>query len=182
MCTIDWDLLLRFLTLLFSWPPVALAIVVIVLALFRRQLRDLIGRVRRGSAVGVSVEFTEQAAIPTPNPGTPGAPSYPELVAWFVNEKLLNIIYGSQYNFLRALAQAPNGLTEAERDVFFAEHRTRMPASPWNVDDWLRWPVTQGLVRISDENGRRYRLGPTGMPFLQYLARYYSPSVPWRHG
>jgi hypothetical protein len=178
-------MILEYLKVFLSWPTVTLIIASTALLLFMNPLRALISRIRKGAAAGVSLEFSEQQpAVAIPATPAGAGPTYAELGGWFINEKRLNIIFGSQYNFVRALATRPEGLTDAEREVFFAEHKTRAPDSPWTLQDWLRWPIMEGLVQILGEDAgpNRTRLGPQGAAFINYLATYYGVALPARWG
>ncbi len=56
MCKLDWLLLLEYIKVFLSWPPVALAIVALIAFRFRHAIDGFIARMVRGSFLGQSVE------------------------------------------------------------------------------------------------------------------------------
>lgn len=52
MCTINWQLLLEYLRVFLSWPPIALIIAFLFITTFRKQIDDLLTRVVEGNFLG----------------------------------------------------------------------------------------------------------------------------------
>lgn len=52
MCELNWELLLEYLKVLFSWPPIALVIAVIFISRFRGAIDDFLNRVIEGNILG----------------------------------------------------------------------------------------------------------------------------------
>ena len=52
MCAIDWQMLLEYVKVLFSWPPVALVIAILFVARFRGAIDDFLKRVVEGNILG----------------------------------------------------------------------------------------------------------------------------------
>jgi hypothetical protein len=69
MCLLNWELLLEYLKVLFSWPPTALIFALIFIFVFRRAIHDFLARVSEGNLFGQ----TFKAGPPTQQPSDPGA-------------------------------------------------------------------------------------------------------------
>ncbi len=52
MCSVDWSMLLEYIKVLFSWPPVALVISVLLVARFRSAIDDFLKRIVEGNIFG----------------------------------------------------------------------------------------------------------------------------------
>ena len=52
MCALNWELLLEYLKVLFSWPPIALVIATIFISRFRGAIDDFLNRVIEGNIFG----------------------------------------------------------------------------------------------------------------------------------
>ena len=69
MCAIDWRMLLEYIKVLFSWPPVALVIAILLISRFRGAIDDFLKRLVEGNIFGQVFK----AAAPLQQPGAPGA-------------------------------------------------------------------------------------------------------------
>lgn len=52
MCAVNWELLLEYLKVFFSWPPIALVIAIILVTRFRGAIDDFLNRVVEGNIFG----------------------------------------------------------------------------------------------------------------------------------
>jgi len=52
MCSVDWQMLLEYIKVLFSWPPIALVIAIIFIARFRGAIDDFLNRLVEGNIFG----------------------------------------------------------------------------------------------------------------------------------
>jgi hypothetical protein len=82
MCSVDWTLLVEYLKVFLSWPPILLLIVICLVRNFRAEIGRLIDRVRRlsggGAAVDLEVQRSDVAAAVTKTTlaeGQEGGPS-----------------------------------------------------------------------------------------------------------
>lgn len=65
MCVIDWEMLLEYLKVILSWPPVALLIAILFISRFRKSIDDFLGRLVEGNFLGQQVKAvppTQQAS------------------------------------------------------------------------------------------------------------------------
>ena len=62
MCAINWLVLLEYLKVLLSWPPIALIIAIVLATRFHESVRDFFGRLTEGKFLGAELK----AAIPQP--------------------------------------------------------------------------------------------------------------------
>ncbi|MEO7622003.1 MAG: hypothetical protein ABIS30_02960 [Gallionella sp.] len=69
MCTIDWQMLLEYVKVLFSWPPIALVIAILFISRFRGAIDDFLKRVVEGNIFGQVFK----AVPPLQQTGAPGA-------------------------------------------------------------------------------------------------------------
>lgn len=69
MCAVDWHLLLEYLKVLLSWPPIALVIAVIFISRFRGAIDDLLKRLVEGNILGQAFK----AVPPERQSGSTGA-------------------------------------------------------------------------------------------------------------
>lgn len=65
MCVLNWELLLEYLKVLFSWPPIALVIAIIFVSRFRGAIDDFLNRVIEGNILGQAFK----AVPPRQQPG-----------------------------------------------------------------------------------------------------------------
>jgi hypothetical protein len=56
-CYANWPLLLEYLKVLLSWPPVSLVLALVLVPTFGQPLKDVFKRVRRGKAAGIEFEW-----------------------------------------------------------------------------------------------------------------------------
>lgn len=193
-CVANWEMILKYLTVVLNWPAVALVCAIVAMLQFKAPISEVIRKFRKATGPGgLAVEVDAQAALPAPGqqlqppaPGRdappPGGPTYWDLAKWFVHEKRLNIIMGSQLSLLEALETRAEGLSNAERETLFALHRRDWPSTTLTVADWLRWLVEQSLIRITGEgDAQRTILHEGGREFLNYLRQYYR-RIPLRMG
>lgn len=68
MCAIDWQMMLEYIKVLFSWPPVALVIAILFIAQFRGAIDDFLKRVVEGNILGQAFK-----AVPPQQSGSAGA-------------------------------------------------------------------------------------------------------------
>lgn len=69
MCTIDWQMLLEYIKVFLSWPPIALAITVLFITRFRGAIDDFLKRLIEGNIFGQAFK-----AVPPPQQsGSTGA-------------------------------------------------------------------------------------------------------------
>jgi hypothetical protein len=66
MCSIDWQLLLEYLKVLLSWPPIAFLTAVIFVARFRAAIDDFLKRLVEGNILGQVFK-----AVPPPQQSLP---------------------------------------------------------------------------------------------------------------
>lgn len=52
MCAIDWQMLLEYIKVILSWPPIALAIVILFISRFRGAIDDFLKRLVEGNIFG----------------------------------------------------------------------------------------------------------------------------------
>lgn len=69
MCVLNWELLLEYLKVLFSWPPIALVIAFIFISRFRGAIDDFLNRIIEGNIFGQAFK----AVPPRQQPGGPRA-------------------------------------------------------------------------------------------------------------
>jgi hypothetical protein len=176
-CSIDWRIVLSFLGLFLSWPAVTLYIFAVLVWLFREQIANLIRNFRGGKVGGVEVNFgggqTDQSNAPPPE-----AMTQQNLFRALTCERLLNLIYGTQYDFLRLLQSRPEGATAAERDSFFTTHQERFPQTRYTPNDWSGWLLQVDLIRIvGGGDNTRFLLSELGHEFLRYVRDSYPTGI-----
>ena len=66
VCTIDWSMLLEYIKVILSWPPIALLIAIIFISRFRNAIDDFLKRIVEGNIFGQAfkaVPPVQQAAL-----------------------------------------------------------------------------------------------------------------------
>jgi len=68
MCDVDWELLLEYLKVLFSWPPMVVLIAIICFVRFDSKIRELLGKVREVTVLGakIAIDQSQNQAIANP--------------------------------------------------------------------------------------------------------------------
>lgn len=81
-------------------------------------------------------------------------------------ERIYRIIFGSQIRLLRHL-DATKILTKNEVVKFFKQEKRKMPDSNIELDPWIKFIVSQGLMDYKDDE---YKITNKGQAFIAYLA------------
>lgn len=81
-------------------------------------------------------------------------------------ERIYRIIFGSQIRLLRHL-EATKTLTKNEMVKFFKQEKRKAPDSNIELEPWIKFVVSQGLMEYKDDE---YKITPKGQAFIAYLA------------
>jgi|ERR1700687_1201324 len=198
---------LRFLGLLLSWPAVALYLGTAFMIMYRVQFGRLIDRIRGGKfgAFEVHAEGYDQV-VNAPAPKLPEVKQPPVTQALEVNatalelckkavdeyktafhmlsdwigfERALNLIFGSQLEFLRELRAHP-GIGPVMTYYYFGKHQASAPPGIPQIAPWIGWlEFNNKFVQATANAG--YQLTPRGLAFLKYIDDNYVPGTPFRH-
>lgn len=83
-------------------------------------------------------------------------------------ERIYRIIFGSQIRLLRHL-EAAKTLTKNEVAKFFKQEKRKMPDSNVELEPWIKFLQSQGLVEYKDG---QYTITNKGQAFIAYLALF----------
>lgn len=192
---ISHELFMRYLLIVFSWPGAVIALVLILLFLFRAQIAILISRpleFRIGDA-SLRINQTDTSAdLPPPieeaqveKATAPKKEMLPEayrnqspeqlrliglLFEYIFFERMIRTMFRSQFQLILAV-QAKSFISIKEASDFYGLYRTRRGSISYPFEaytDWLvNWAFVQRTVRGSDYG---YGLTPRGIEFLKYTA------------
>ena len=81
-------------------------------------------------------------------------------------ERIYRIIFGSQMRLLRHLNMRKS-MTKSEVAKFFKQEKKKMPDSDIELEHWVRFLVSQGLMEYKSEG---YLITNKGTAFLAYVA------------
>jgi hypothetical protein len=177
-CVINWTMVLQYLRVFLSWPAVTLYLVLFFLFRFREAVAEFIKRLRSGKVGPVQ---WSAAPVAQENVGVEPNIPYDTLTQWFVNEKILNNIYGSQLELLWQLQGRADEMGFLEVLSFYEQHRQRVPNSPTEMLAWTNWLIVNNLARTNGDQ-TQYRISEHGRQFLAYLVQYYGAGIPPRIG
>lgn len=102
---------------------------------------------------------------------------------WIHFERSLNLIFGSQLAFLKALRARPAGFSRLEiLGTFYAEHQKPAGSSSLPFDTWIEWLKTAAFIREAVPESGLLVLANDGEQFLSYLDAQYATGLPYRIG
>jgi hypothetical protein len=98
---------------------------------------------------------------------------------WHGFERILNLIFGTQLELLRALrVTSPLGPISIFR--FFTQHEELLPPGKAEYYPWINWLEKNKLVEV--EASGMVRITQIGLEFLKYVDDNYYPGTPARAG
>ncbi|WP_435465196.1 hypothetical protein [Variovorax sp. GB4R4] len=181
-------MILEYIKVVLSWPPMAVLLVWILLPTFGVPLATLLKNIRKGKAAGIEFEVDpekQQGSAPPPlvaedhlgriaaDPKAAKA----EILKWWtaaVAENNFHKIYGTQMRLMEHLANRPNGAdSEGNLLPFHLEHLKLVEAAsnPIAPGYWTQYfgflLHTEYVERVADSN--QVRLTPLGQEFLRYI-------------
>lgn len=209
LCVADWQLILEYLKVLLSWPPVTLVLIVLCVRVFRKNIALLINRIRGGKGPG-GIEFSADPHISSQETGVLPPPTLPpkdgtdalsvnssnpelaraEILKWWGiarYESALNRIFGTQFEVLKLLlAQKVTGESIANLSPFYLEHEKLAQAGgqrPISMGEFFTFLTHLEFLRIDPApapEGRAF-ITPLGQEFLEHVFKTYGPQSrkPW---
>ncbi|MDN6885297.1 hypothetical protein QMO14_16955 [Variovorax sp. CAN2819] len=198
-CVANWPLILEYLKVLLSWPPLAFIGACIVIAAFRQQLAEKLDRLIEAKGKDWHARFQE----PTQNVGTsPPAPptadsdyltqvtSDPakarvEILKWWTaaaSENAFHRMHGTQWRLLEyVLSRGEAGAPAEEVRPFYDEHLKLGESVPGfvppTIDQYIGFLVGQSLIIIASDHkgGMAVQLTPLGHEFIKYIKENWAP-------
>jgi hypothetical protein len=183
-------MILQYLKVLLSWPPVVLFLALLLLPKFGVPLSSLIKRIKRGKAAGFEIELEqEQLQSKTPAVAPQGDQltqishdpqlARAEILKWWlaaVSENVFHKIFGTQVKLLEYLqSKEPTGETEQNLAPFFVEHKRLVETAPLPMPGSTDWAAFVGFLKASNlviedvRNGEKFfRISDLGRGFLAY--------------
>jgi len=181
-------LVLDYLKLALTWPPVTLVLVIAAFRSFRDPLCRLIDRFVEGEGYGVRLKATparqleeagESVQSPSANDIVQFVSEHPEEAKaayerlfngyWF--ERAFNLIFGSQLELLEHLAQRGDaGEQYVNLKRHFDEFLNRGGEKATQMADYLEFLRKMGFMRY---DGDAAKITPLGVNFLSYLHANY---------
>lgn len=181
---LDAQVLLGYVQAL-AWPIVSL----IVLAVFRKDISALIGRMVKANIPGGSLEFDPSQKPPEEGDLTeiaevndavqvPQSPAITEDEAFnnpeiqVIFERVYRNIFGTQFLALNFLAAYPTALSSSLLQQFFDRHINLMadPSKTYQtLHEYMHYLVNFGLAEFN-QAADTYRILPAGALFLRYMA------------
>ena len=102
---------------------------------------------------------------------------------WLHFERSLNLVFGSQLEFLKALRMRPAGIGAVEViATFYAEHQKLPPQHTAPFDRWIGWLVMIGFVQETAPASASWALTGQGTQFFTYTDFQYRFGLPFRVG
>ncbi|MBN1968352.1 MAG: hypothetical protein JW870_03200 [Candidatus Delongbacteria bacterium] len=189
--------ILEILKLIFSWPPMILASVIILLITFKAPISNLIQRITKGTFPGFSIEasatIAQQKEISAPdsqlssqedrirqyirdNPDAV-AREFLEIFNKYTYERLYNVIYGSQLALLEHLEkQGEKGDLYINLNIYYYQFIEKSGLSNVQISEYLGFLVNMKTIEyVSSCNESRVRITPYGLNFIIYIKSIYSP-------
>lgn len=194
-CYADWPMVLEYLKVLLSWPPVVLLLATLLLPKFGMPLSSLISRIKRGKAGGIEIELEQDQLQAKPPAVIPEGDQLArishdpqlaraEILKWWmaaVHENIFHKIFGTQIKLLEYLqSKEPIGEAESNLAPFYLDHKRLVDASPIPVNGSPDWAAFIGFLQVSNlvaeevRNGAKfYRISDFGLRFLSYTKGAY---------
>lgn len=201
-CFANWPLILEYLKVFLSWPPVVLLIVLLLTPTLAPTITELARKLRKGKAAGFEFELDqEQKAPPLPSLDAGDqlsqiahdpARARSEILKWWNAaraENAFNRIFGTQVRMLEFLeSKEPSGVVEAELQPFYTEHQKIVDTLP-NAQGSPSWAAfvgflqSYGYVVYEERNGLQYvRITTLGIGFLSYIKATWGAIASTRAG
>lgn len=192
-CVANWPLILEYLKVLLSWPPLAFLAACIVLPMFGKTIAEKLKQLVEGKGANWHLRFVDPAQSQGPRPATPltanpdqltaiaqdPAAARAEILKWWAaaaSENIFHRIYGTQWRLLeRVEASGEAGVPIDQLRPFYEEHLKLAPGVPGFTAG--SWEEFFGFLRVSalletaaDAAGTIYvKLTPLGKEFQRYI-------------
>ena len=194
-CYVNWPMILEYLKVLLSWPPIVAVLVILIVKRFQIPITALLTRIRSLRGLGTEVQLGEAAAqqaeaakkpagetedLLNQNSSDPVRARAEILRLWrlYNFERWFNVIFGTQMRLLehlRLVGKAGEKVTEL--DKFYIEHQQSagdVQSTLTNYFDFLR---QTGLIEgFTDGDLPKVRLTEDGILFLAYIRQTYGVS------
>jgi len=200
-CVANWPLILEYLKVLLSWPPLAFLAACIVLPMFRHTIAEKLKQLVEGKGANWHLRFVDPAQSQGTAPATPPtahpdqltaishdpAAARAEILRWWTaatSENILHRIYGTQWRLLeRVEGSGAEGVRLDDLRPFYDEHVRLVSGTPnfligtW--DDYIGFLRVNTLVEsAADAAGAVHlKLTPLGHEFLRYIRTAWGNQV-----
>ncbi len=192
-CLANWPLVLEYLKVLLSWPPIVLLLALLFAKRLQTPVVDLLARVRKWKSFGVEAELADQQVVAakmpaaeaedllTHNSSDPVRARAEILRIWqlFNFERWFNVIYGSQIRLLEHLRLlGAVGAPVAELDPFYDEHLSLAKEHAAAKDNFLGFLKHTGVIEFfADGDTTKVRISNLGNMFLTHIRQSYGSSA-----
>jgi hypothetical protein len=168
---------LEYLKAILSVQVVVGVVVMLLVCMFRSQIKAKLDQLLHLEAPGVKVDFQTQALAQAAEL----APAERERIAaaegaasafakLWIYERAVRVIFQSQILLLRHLRGRPNG-TEKKRalEQFYWQSTSKDYAGPYTYDLYLGFLASNGFVTIGPPPDPDVSIAPNGRGFLDYI-------------
>lgn len=185
-----WTACTEILKILFSWPPIVLLILFIIIFKFENEVRNILKSKIEAKVGGASITVYQnqgQVLESAQNDSVQNSPPssikniqvtpemYDDLLNRYAYERIFNNIFGTQINLLTSLADL-NGqpLSLPQLYIFYKDHQTRTNLTTYPIDNYLNFLIQFGLIKsIKNDNQSSYLITDFGIRFLSYIKENY---------
>lgn len=197
----EWELVLRYVQILFSWPVIYLVLGLVAIRYFHEPLSDFLRRIVKGEAYGVRVE----AATPSEqrkelqevrkvqsndtideyirNNPKEVIREYLRMANGYRFEKTFNLIYGTQLDLLEYLStKGTDGDSYTNLLSFYNEFVKRSGLASTQYADYLGFLKDSLFIEYFGREGTDLRVHITalGVDFLSYIKGQYPTTYKFR--